>query len=273
MESHFETYRSARIHYCISVGGPMERVLWCFHGYGESVESFSFLEKTLSPDFTIIAIDFPFHGGTDWKEGLLFTPLDLKEIMRQILTTHQLGGDETYFLGFSMGGRVALALFPLLGQPIKKIVLMAPDGLSMNGWYWVATQTWAGNRLFSFLMKNPDLFLSLLHLTNRLHLVNEGIFKFMEYYVHNKQVRIDLYSRWTTMRKFRPQPEKIKLLIRKDKIRLKLIYGRYDRIMRPETAEKFIRGIEHFASLTILPTGHQLLQEKNIELIVSLLKE
>jgi pimeloyl-ACP methyl ester carboxylesterase len=273
MEAHFENYRSSRIHYYISPDSSKERVLWCFHGYGESGDSFSFLEKELSRDFTIISIDFPFHGKTVWKEGLLFTPQDLSGIIGELKAHYQLGGAKTFFLGFSMGGRVALGLLPHFGETVKKIVLIAPDGLKMNGWYWLATQTVAGNKLFSFLMKNPALFLSLLHLTNWFRLINQSIYKFMDYYLHNRQVRIDLYARWTSMRKFRPLREKIKSLIRENKIILKLVYGQYDRIILTESGEKFIRGIEDFASLTVLPTGHQLLQEKNIDLLVSLLKE
>ncbi len=58
--------------------------LFCFHGYGETAETFAMLENRLGADYTIIALDMPFHGQTQWHEGLLFTGEDLLEIMGKI---------------------------------------------------------------------------------------------------------------------------------------------------------------------------------------------
>src|ERR1035437_4038700 len=52
--------------------GNGAKLLLCFHGYGEMAGSFLFLEKSLGKEYTMIAIDFPFHGKTNWQEGLLF---------------------------------------------------------------------------------------------------------------------------------------------------------------------------------------------------------
>ena len=57
--------------------GTGNKLLLCFHGYGEDAYSFSFLEKHLGETYSLIVIDFPFHGKTVWKDGLLFTANDL----------------------------------------------------------------------------------------------------------------------------------------------------------------------------------------------------
>ena len=150
--------------------------------------------------------------------------------------------------------------------------MLAPDGLKTNGWYWFATQTIIGNKIFHFVMKNPRLFLQILHGLNKLKMMNQSIYKFMNYYINTEQVRINLYKRWTTMRKFKPDLKKIKSLIIANKIPVKLIYGEHDRIIRYEIGEKFINGIEEFCKLKVIQSGHQVLQEKNIELIIDLLK-
>jgi pimeloyl-ACP methyl ester carboxylesterase len=272
MESFFEQYKSSQIHYYKSRNSNNKPVLLCFHGYGESGVSFSFLEKYIENDFIIIAIDLPFHGKTEWSEGLIFTQQDLLKIIQQIINTFSGNNPEIYFLGFSMGARVALDLLLYWPNQIKKIVLLAPDGLKINGWYWFATQTVLGNNSFRFVMNNPRLFLTMLHAANKIHMINQSIYKFMDHYINNKQVRIDLFNRWTTMRKFKPDLQKIKSLIMINKIPVKLIYGEHDRIIRFETGKKFMHGIEKYCTLKIIPSGHQVLQEKNIELIVDLLK-
>jgi pimeloyl-ACP methyl ester carboxylesterase len=91
-------------------------------------------------------------------------------------------------------------------------------------------------------------------------------------HIQDQQMREELYKRWTCMRTFRSDPRRVKSLIREHQIPVKLLYGRFDRIMRFETGERFKKGIEAFCELSILPAGHQLLQEKNLDIIIHLLK-
>jgi len=67
--------------------------------------------------------------------------------------------------------------------------------------------------------------------------------------------------------------KKIKSLVHSTKIPVRLIYGEYDHIIRMNGGEKFIEGIEPYCHLAILPCGHQVLQEKNLETIVRLIRE
>ena len=247
-------------------------VLLCFHGYGESAASFCFLEKYIGDKFMIIAIDLPFHGKTEWNEGLTFTPIDLLEIIRQIVPASSTSS-QMVVAGFSMGGRIALSLLEYIPHQIKKILLLAPDGLKMNGWYWLATQQKQGNQLFRAVMKKADLFLEILRTAHKMRLVNPGIYKFTDQYIRNEKAREDLYKRWTTMRKFKPNRQKIKTIIVENKIPVKLLYGEHDRIIRFETGEEFKNEIDPYGELYIIPSGHQVLQEKNIDLIVGLLKD
>jgi pimeloyl-ACP methyl ester carboxylesterase len=270
MHSAFLTYKSSRIHY--RKGGEGNQLLLCFHGYGESAESFGFLEGPLGKDFTILAIDMPFHGRTDWKEGLFFSPEDLIAFIGEIVPGLAVADSGWYLVGYSMGGRVALQLLEMIPEKIRKMVLIAPDGLRMNGWYWLATQTLPGNRLFRWTMERPGWFFLILRIGNALKLVNRSIYKFTIHYIGDRQVRSDLYQRWTTMRGFKPDHHIIHKAVLENDIRIRLLYGRYDRIIRWERAEAFLHGIEPCAELVVLDTGHQLLQEHNLDTLLGLLK-
>lgn len=247
--------------------GTGPKLLFCFHGYGESADSFAFLEDTLGKDYTIVAVDLPFHGQTDWQESLFFDPADLLTLLEEIAA--RLPGRTTAWtlLGYSMGGRVALHLVQLAPEKVGKLVLLAPDGLQMNPWYWLATQTRPGNRLFSFTMQHPNWFFFFLRLGNVLKLVNPGIYKFTARYIDNIKVRQNLYARWTVMQAFRPGLNGIRDIIRSRNIAVRLVYGRYDRIIRAERGERFRKGIENFCTLQLLSTGHHLLQAANLEII------
>jgi pimeloyl-ACP methyl ester carboxylesterase len=260
---------NSRIFY--SCWGTGSKVLFCFHGYGESAGSFAFLEETLGRDYTLVVIDFPFHGQTQWAGELFFEPRDLVALMEEI--TLRSSGSKTSWtlMGYSMGGRVALHLLQLVPERIGKLVLLAPDGLQMNPWYWLATQTRPGNRLFRYTMAHPRWLFFLLRAGNALKWVNPGIYKFTFRYIDDVKVRQDLYIRWTTMRGFRPDLAVVRNIIRSKKIPVRLLYGRYDRIIRAERGERFREGIEELCHLHILPSGHQLLQAGNLQTILAII--
>ncbi|HMH34519.1 MAG TPA: alpha/beta hydrolase [Puia sp.] len=269
MQSFFINYKASRIHY--QKAGRGARVLFCFHGYGESVESFAFLQDSLETLFTILAIDMPFHGQTEWKEGLQFEPATLVGIMEQICLEQSVPPAKIQVLGYSMGGRIALSLLELIPEKMERLLLIAPDGLDNSRWYNVATQYNVGNKLFKYTMQHPGWFLGLMRIAHGFRLVNQSIHKFAISHISDRQVRTDLYRRWTTMRHFHPAVKTIRSQIASRKIPVELLYGRYDRMIRHETGAAFIKGIEPTCQLTILPSGHQLLQPKNLDLIISLL--
>ena len=271
MQSFFLPFRTSRIHYLL--GGRGSKILCCFHGYGRSAESFIFLEQALEEEYTILAIDLPFHGKTDWKEGLFFDPEMLISLIGQMVDGLPGSRDGWALLGYSMGGRVALGLLEKIPEKVEKLVLLAPDGLTVNSWYWWSTHTKLGNVIFRWTMQKPGWLFFLLRLGNALQLVNRSVYKFTVFYTEDAAVRQELYARWTTMRGFKPDTSAIRALIRKRPIPIRFLYGQHDRIIRPVGGEKFRKGMESYCRLTLVPMGHQLLQAKNLGVIVSSLKE
>jgi len=274
-------YKTSRISYIRFGSGPKPAL--CFHGYGEEADSFSFLEEYAGDHYTFLAIDLPFHGHTEWNDGLTCTTSDMMQITAKILqenslqpgssktmtgTEQKLKDQRPFLIGFSLGGRVALSLYEKMPSRIERLVLLAPDGLKVNFWYWLSTRTWIGNKLFSFTMKHPGWFFGFLKLLNKLKLVNTSIFKFVNYYIGDKEVRRLLYARWTTLRKLKPDLEKIKSSVRSNQTQVRLIYGKHDRIILSSVGEKFKKGIEEYCTLSVITSGHQVLQEKYVQEIL-----
>jgi pimeloyl-ACP methyl ester carboxylesterase len=268
MEPCHIIYRNSTIEYYRFGSGP--RPALCFHGYGEDATSFNFLSKYAGNHYTFYSIDLPFHGKTEWNDGLTFTTSDLLQIVEEIL---QQNNYKLTLLGFSLGGRIALSLYQEMPEQIERLVLLAPDGLKVNFWYWLSTQTWPGKKVFHFTMKHPGWFFGFLKMLNRLKLVNSSIFKFVNYYIGEAEVRRLLYARWTCMRKFKPDIKQIKSLIRKKNCKVRLIYGEHDRIILSSTGEKFRIGIEDHCFLSVIHSGHQVLSEKHVTNIKAALLE
>lgn len=275
MEHQFFQYKNSQISYYRFGKGP--KIAICLHGYGEDGNVFSFLSKHLEDQYTFYAIDLPFHGKTAWNEGLIFKAADLQQLISGILKHEENDKLQTInykltIIGFSLGGRIALRLYQSIPENIEKMVLMAPDGLKINFWYWIATQNRIGSGLFKFTMRNPGWFFILLKILNKLKLVNSSIFKFVSYYIGDAQVRKELNERWMTLRKIKPDIKKIKQSIASFQMPTKLLYGQYDKIILPARGEKFRKGIEAYCDLTIIPSGHQLLHEKHASEIIKTLE-
>lgn len=274
MEPQELVFKKSAIAYYRFGAGP--KLVVCFHGYGEGALAFSFLTQYREKQYTFLAIDLPFHGKTEWNEGLDFTYADLQQIAQKIIAENNLqskGSQKITLLGFSLGGRVALSFYELNPETVDRIVLLAPDGLKINFWYWLSTQTIIGNRLFAFTMKHPGWFLGFLKLLNKLRLINASIFKFVTFYIGNAEVRRLLYQRWTCLRKLKPSLKKIKAFVRQQDTTVRLVYGKHDRIILSVVGEKFRKGIEQQCSLAVIPSGHQVLHEKHAEYIIAALQQ
>ncbi len=211
MESHLLSYKHSLINYYHFGNGP-ELVL-CFHGYGENGESFEFLKNYLNAKYKLLAIDLPFHGQTEWREPEDFTSRDLEQIVKEIFKQNNLETPDSKrkftLLGFSLGGRIALSFYQLQPSAINKILLLAPDGLKINFWYWFSTQTWPGKKLFHFTMKYPGWFFGFLKLLNKAGFVNSSIFKFVNFYIGDREARQILYKRWIVSYHFACKRRKI----------------------------------------------------------------
>ena len=267
MEKLRLTYKASSINYLRF--GTGARPAFCFHGYGEEASSFSFLDKYAGDEFTFFAIELPFHGDTEWREGYNCTTSDLQSIVDDILQANnpqpQTPSPQLLLIGFSLGGRMVLSLYEKISSRVERLVLLAPDGLKVNFWYWLSTQTWMGNRLFLLTMKHPEWFFGFLKMLNKLKLVNASIFKFVNYYIGDKEVRQLLYARWTTLRKIKPNISHIKHMIRSNKTIVRLVYGMHDRIILSSVGEKFRKGIEEHCTISVIRSGHQVLHENHVE--------
>lgn len=272
LQTHTIRYKQSLVH--VSVFGSGPKWLFCFHGFGQDGNSFHVLEKSLGTDFTLIAIDFPFHGKTEWNEGLTMNPEDLLGILAIIIHENNESNDKPFvfsILGYSLGGRVALHLLQMIPTQIERMVLLAPDGLKVNFWYWLGTQTWAGNKLFNYTMKRPQWFFSLLNLSSKGSLANKSVIKFVHKSIDDPAERLMLYNRWTTMRLFKPNIAALKHIIKQKKIPVRFLYGSYDRVIlsKRNSLKKDSRNV----TVTVVEGGHELIKENFSTVIASLFSQ
>lgn len=259
MQAGYLPYKSSQIHYLRMGTGP--NTLFCLHGFGESAQHFYLFEAILGQKFTLIAVDLPFHGATQWTGDLVFTPQDLMAVFQQ-LDPHP--GQAWHFMGYSMGGRLLLHMTQLFPEKVAGMYLLAPDGLRLNPWYWLATQTKAGNKLFRYTMYQPQWALGLVKWAVRWNLLNRSIQKFIDYYLGDATIREELYIRWTTLRSFRPHLNRLAKKLQQHQIPVRLVFGGYDRIILPKRGWAFQQKAPEQVQVYVLEEGHQLLKERHL---------
>jgi pimeloyl-ACP methyl ester carboxylesterase len=243
--------------------GTGDKLVFCFHGYGEDATSFGVLEAVLGKEYTLIAVDLPFHGKTEWNEGPLILPADLQNIIEKVIQNNNIGNPSPArysLLAFSLGGRIALHLLQMTPSKIERAILIAPDGLRLNFWYFMGTQTYVGNKLFAYTMRQPAWFFKLMSAGRIMGLLNKSIVKFVHYYLDDAEARSQLYERWTTMRKFKPDKYAIQKALNEYSIPVRLLFGKYDRIILSKRSTFF--NDNKNVKVKVIEGGHQLLNEK-----------
>ena len=250
--------------------GSGERVVIAIHGYSNDAQMFDLLEEDLKNNFTFICIDLPLHGHTRWNKDLL-TPKKLQDIIDQILNKENL--PKTYWLlGFSLGGRVALSIYQFAPNKVKRLILLAPDGLYTNWWnkFWV--QTYIGNRTIAFFLKRPKSAMKLLNWYKKNHLINHKIYCFAQGLLSSKREGKLLYKRWKLMLKMRPSLHKIGNLITQYQTPVSLVFGKADGITPSGDAQYFAEKTKPYVAYSKWNAGHLLLRQKYLPQLISLFK-
>ena len=224
-----------------------------FHGYGQDNKVF---DKYSGYQF--YHIDLFFHGGSVWNKGE--EPLEKtewKEIINEFLERNQI--DTFSVLGFSMGGKFALATLEAFPDRVKEIVLLAPDGINTSFWYSLATYPIAFRNFFKSMISNHRRFLKIAKASKKLGLIDKGVLRFVETQMDSEEKRKRVYYSWVVFRHLKFDMNKIKSLISDYKIDLKVFVGKYDKIIKPNGLKKLTSRIE------VLDAGHNDLIKKAID--------
>jgi pimeloyl-ACP methyl ester carboxylesterase len=160
-----------------------------------------------------------------------------------------------------------------MADKVEKLILLAPDGVNFNFWRWLGSETWTGNKILAYTIHNPAWISWVINKAEKLRVMHGSLADFVRYYIHDDETRLILYRRWISMRKFSPSLSKLKKLIKKYRIPVRMMFGAFDRVIPYEGGERFRKGIEEFATVKVVESGHNLLSEVQASKIVQLISE
>ncbi|WP_266369270.1 alpha/beta fold hydrolase [Tellurirhabdus rosea] len=237
--------------------GP--RVLLAFHGIGQDCACFEPLARALDGQYTVYSFDLFFHGLNRTLPDAALTKTRWQQILEEFLAAK--GIQRFSVVGFSMGGKFALATAEVLTSRVDELWLLAPDGITVSPYYRLATETAAGRSLFRYFLKHMALFHRLGHFLSSLKLVDRSALRFAESTLSTPEQRERVYNSWIYFRDLRPDLNVLSTTLNHSAIRTRFFFGSFDRVLPVSFTTPLTRHL-HSYELTVLKTGHHRLIEK-----------
>lgn len=265
-QDHFLQYQEHIIH---SIQfGEGNQLLLAFHGYGDSCELFLNLAPSLSKQYTVIALDLPYHGQTQWQ-STQFSPEDIFQIIQLILAKQP----QTTFslMAYSMGGRIPLAIAHQFPHQIERIFFLAAAGfqptLAYNKWLF---PEWV-RRFLRWTVRKPNWIAKFFYLGHKIGLLNAATYHVFERQLKNEKHRQRLFNIWVSFYQFPIRLKKFKQYILQEQLAVHFFYGEQDKITPAHFGEKFIKNIPT-ATLDLTKGNHFFIRKHLDTFLVKWLK-
>jgi pimeloyl-ACP methyl ester carboxylesterase len=242
--------------------GEGKQSLLLFHGFGQNHTVFTKIVAALSAHYTCFLFDLYFHGNSTWKDDE--QPLektDWKISINKVLEENEI--ESFSILGYSLGAKFAFATLESFPEKTREIFLIAPDGIKVSGWYNIATYPFVLRRIFKSMIHHHERFLAIARILNTLYLVDKSVIRFAEFQMNTEEKRKRVYYSWVIFRHLVFDMKSIGNLINRFSIRVLILTGRFDKIIRTENMKGLTRHVKNH-ELEVLEAGHNNLLEMNI---------
>lgn len=252
---HYETF------------GTGNEILFAFHGFDKSCRDFKVFESSLGKKYKIVSVDLFYHGASSCpQEGTRFSTVDLKNMLQQYLSENKI--KKFSLLGYSLGGKIVLALLELFPTQIKTVYLFAPFGVKNNLFYLQLRKHKIVEQINKYIMIYPTWLFSLLSFLKNTRLLNKRMCIVLRHQLKTKERRKKLYEVYNIFKEINSNIHNVQSIINKNNINLQLFYGKYDPIEPVSRGQYFVKGLKNKEVLHVIPTGHLLINEKMHEMLL-----
>lgn len=259
----FICWQESRLHFVRA--GTGKKVLLFFHGFGQDHTVYLPVIQHLTPDYRLYIFDLYFHGQSSWNRNE--QPLrkeHWKEIMETFLANEQI--QRFSLVGYSLGGKFALATVEAFAHQIDSVFLIAADGIETSFWYSMATYPSILRRFFRGMIGNYNRFSALARWLHRYNLVDKGLIRFADFQMSTEEKRKRVYYSWVVFRKLSFSMRLIGRILRENNIRTIVIVGKYDKVIEPENMQVLLQYVPK-AEFHVLEAGHSGLIYTSLPLI------
>ncbi|MDI9882619.1 alpha/beta hydrolase [Flectobacillus longus] len=247
--------------------GNGSKILLAFHGIGQDFSCFMNFAEAFSERYTTFLFDLPFHGTHIHQEPFIITKQLWQDILIQFFEKEKIQDFDV--IGFSIGGRFALATFEAFADRINHITLLAPDGIKINPLYKLATGCKAGKWIFKRVISSHSALLKIGIILHKLGVVSKSTVRMANFMLDTPLKQKQIYYAWIGFKELQFDIPRLINLAQQSKSDFSFFVGKYDQLLPPKQILPLSKGLPKQQTI-VLNTGHSRLIEK---VIVYLKKE
>ena len=136
-------------------------------------------------------------------------------------------------LGYSLGGRFAIASALAFPTQTTELILIAPDGVFLTLWFKLATNP--GIRwLFKYAMLNPQVLDRLISFNDRYRIVSPYLGDFVRKELGEGENRKRVYISWNNFKTLGYSKKQLSRLFLQQSFNRRIILGSKDHIIKPD---------------------------------------
>ena len=257
------TRSNGQLRYEIFGKGPKN--LLAFHGFGQSRQVFSSWGKQLGDQYKIYAFDVFYHGDSQRATSPL-SKVEWKKWLVDFLDQEKIDSYGT--LGYSLGGRFAIASSMMFPERITEVNLVAPDGVFLTPWFKLAT-TPGLRGVFKYFMMHPNRLERLLSFNDRSKIINKYIADFARKEMGDYENRKRVYLSWNHFKPLGYTHKELNDGFEQIQGKKKLVVGDHDHIITPKGILPIIERMRGFHVYRLPLKHHQLIKPEVAEVFKS----
>ena len=244
--------------------GSGPRVLLVFHGFGQDKSIFLDWERHLGQFYTIYSFDLFYHGESTRNHSKL-TKKEWKSYLSEFLKIERIASFSV--LGYSLGGRFAIATSLEFTAKTNELILIGPDGVFLTFWFKLVTNPMI-NWLFKFVMVHPTRLDRLMAFNQKIKVVDSYLADFIKKEMGDQANRKRVYISWNHFKSLGYHRKELIESFKKHTFKRRIILGNKDQIIRPDQILPIIHKMGAF-KVDILPfKHHQLINQKVAKLLI-----
>lgn len=269
MEIKSFRYKDQQREYIIFGNGP--RVMYAFHGFGQSAAKWMVLEEWLASEFTVYSF-FDFFHEESFNGAFINSerPLEKEDVTDYFHAFSELNKHaEINLMAFSSGARTLLTLIERPRIKIEEVWMFAPDGISISFWNALFCRYRIIQKIYRGICNHPTMFFNTLKFFNMLGIINRELRSFVLFSLRTKTNRIRVYNYWMKYSKIIPSHKEIIQNASTPKVKIHLIIGKEDSVINMQEVEKFANEYGPYADLLVLDGTHNIIDSKYAKLLLT----
>ncbi|TAF67508.1 MAG: alpha/beta hydrolase [Cytophagales bacterium] len=228
--THFITIGQSKLSY--QKYGEGAEIWLCFHGFGQDHSFIMPLVHSLQKACTFYSFDMFFHGQSHWEEASEAISSVFWQQCLEVFFLQESSINTFSVLGYSLGGKFALATLLAQPQRVKKMVLVASEGIEEHRVYKIATRNSWGRFFFKkFTHQAHSPIPWLLDGAQKMRLIPTKTHHFIQQQWQSPENRKKLYRTWQLTRGLFFQPIVVAELLCKYQIVTHFVIGNHDTVV------------------------------------------